>query len=105
MKTTLLKSVLLLALLLPAAKMLAADNKVTLTGTALCAKCTLHETDKCLNVLEVKTADGKTERYYFTAKMDHEKFCHGKTEGVTVTGVVSEKDGKKFITPESVSGK
>ena len=72
MKTNLL--VLIALFTLTAASLQAAD-KVTLTGTALCAKCTLHETDVCQNVLEVKTAEGKAERYYFTNKMDHEKFC------------------------------
>jgi hypothetical protein len=83
---------------------MAADT-VTLTGTAECTKCALHETDKCQTVLEVKNADGKTERYYFTSKKDHDKFCKGKVENVTVTGTVSEKDGKKFITPETVTTK
>ena len=108
MKTISLKSVVLAALFLLAVSAvgLQAADKVTLTGTALCAKCTLHESDSCQNVLEVKTADGKVERYYFiNKKMDHEKFCHGKTEGVTVTGTVSEKDGKKYITADSVMAK
>jgi len=104
MNTTLPKSVVLLALftLLLSVTGLQAADKVTLTGTAMCAKCVLHETDQCQTVLEVKTADGRVERYYFINNMDHHKFCSGKTEGVTVTGTVSEKDGKKYITPESL---
>ena len=94
----------LLTLIVSATGLQAAD-KVTLTGTAMCAKCALHESDTCQTLLEVKTADGKTERYYFTSKMDHDKFCSGKTSGVTVTGTVSEKDGKKFITPDTVTTK
>jgi len=101
------KSVVLLALftLLVSATELQAANNITLTGTAMCAKCALHETDQCQTVLEVKTADGKVERYYLTTKMGHDKFCSGKTEGVTVTGTVSEKDGKKYITPENITTK
>ena len=102
-----LKSVVFLAvftLLVSASSLLAADT-VTLTGTAMCAKCALHESDTCQSILEVKAADGTVQRYYLTSKMDHAKFCKGKTENVTVTGTVSEKDGKKFITPTSVSGK
>jgi hypothetical protein len=107
MNTTPLKSVVLLALftLLVSTTGLQAADKVTLTGTAMCAKCALHESDKCQTLLEVKTTDGKVERYYFTSKMDHDKFCKDKTENVTVTGTVSEKDGKKYITPETVTTK
>jgi len=107
MNTNPLKSVVFLAvftLLTSTTGLLAADT-VTLTGTAMCAKCALHESDKCQTLLEVKSDDGKVEKYYFTSKMDHDKFCKGKTEGVTVTGTVSEKDGKKFITPQTVTTK
>jgi hypothetical protein len=107
MNTTSVKSVVLLALfaLFLCGTGLQAADKVTLTGTAMCAKCALHESDTCQTLLEVKGADGKTERYYFTNKMDHDKFCSGKTGNVTVTGTVSEKDGKKYITPENVTTK
>jgi len=100
-----LKTVVFLAVftLLASASSLMAADTVTLTGTAMCAKCALHESDKCQSVLEVKAADGSVQRYYLTSKMNHDKFCKGKTENVTVTGTVSEKDGKKFITPTSVS--
>jgi len=107
MNITPVKSVVFLAVftLLISATGLQAADKVSLTGTAMCAKCALHETDKCQTVLQVQSADGKTENYYFTSKMDHAKFCKGKTEDVTVTGTISEKDGKKFITPETVTTK
>jgi hypothetical protein len=107
MNTTPVRSVVLVALLalLVSVTGLQAADKVTLTGTAMCAKCALHEGSECQTLLEVKTADGKLQRYYLTSKMDHDKFCKGKTEGVTVTGTVSEKDGKKFITPENISTK
>jgi hypothetical protein len=107
MNTSPVKSVVLLALftLLVTTTGLQAADKVTLTGTAMCAKCALHESDQCQTVLEVKTTDGKVERYYLTSKMDHDKFCKGKTEGVTVTGTVSEKDGKKYITPTNITTK
>jgi len=107
MNTTSPKSIVFVALftLLVSAAGLQAADKVTLTGTAMCAKCALHESDQCQTVLEVKGTDGKVVRYYLTNKMDHDKFCKGKTEDVTVTGTVSEKDGKKFITPETVTTK
>ena len=107
MNKTSVKSVVLLALLTLLASVtgLQASDKVTLTGTATCAKCGLHESDQCQTVLEVKTADGKVERYYLTTKMDHDKFCKGSTENVTVTGTVSEKDGKNYITPDTITTK
>ena len=107
MNTTPVKSVVLLALLtlLLSVSGLQAADKVTLTGTAMCAKCALHESAQCQTVLEVKTTDGKVERYYLTSKMDHDKFCKGKTEDVTVTGTVSEKDGKKYIMQENITTK
>jgi hypothetical protein len=85
---------------------LAADNKdVTITGNMVCGKCTLHETDKCQNVVQVME-DGKTVNYYLkqndVSKAAHDPVCHGDTEKVTVTGTVKEKDGKKTMTPTKI---
>jgi hypothetical protein len=76
-------------------------KEVTLKGTIVCAKCKLKETDKCTTAIQVKEGDkevtyylddkGRTEEY-------HEKICTGPAKG-SVTGVVSEKDKKKYITP------
>ncbi|HZI32753.1 MAG TPA: DUF6370 family protein [Candidatus Binatia bacterium] len=78
----------------------AADKDVTLTGTALCAKCALHQSDKCQTVLQT-TEDGKTVTYYLTgkeAKDFHKNICTSeKGEKVTVTGKVTEKDGKEML--------
>ena len=35
------------------------DKEVTITGTMVCGKCTLHETKSCQNVVQVEK-DGKT---------------------------------------------
>jgi hypothetical protein len=86
-----------------------ADEKlkeVKVTGTLVCGSCALNETKKCTNVLQVKEKD-KLVNYYLTDKgtdeVYHEKICGGeKLAGVTVTGVVSEKDGKKLIKPSKV---
>ena len=43
----------------------ASSKETTLTGTMVCAKCKLHEADKCQNVLQVEK-DGKTVNYYLT---------------------------------------
>ncbi|SRR5229473_6106480 len=86
---------------------LRADDKreVTLKGEVLCAKCELKEAKKCQTVIVVKK-DGQEITYYFKDKGNkesyHEKVCGGGREEATVTGTVSEKDGKKWITPSKV---
>jgi hypothetical protein len=87
---------------------LAADDKgkeETVKGTILCAKCALKEAKSCQTAIQVK-ADGKTVTYYFKDKGNkeeyHEPVCGGDRKEGTVTGKVTEKDGKKFITPSKV---
>ena len=85
----------------------AADKEVTLKGTILCAKCALKEKGikKCTTAIQVEEA-GKTVTYYLLDKGNkedyHEAVCGGDKKEGTVTGVVSEKDGKKYITPKKV---
>ena len=49
----------------------------------VCGKCTLHETDRCQNVVQV-TEDGKTVNYYLkqndVSKATHDPICHGDTK-------------------------
>ena len=87
---------------------LAADstnNAVTITGTMVCGKCTLHETKDCQNVVQV-TQDGKTVNYYLkmnaVSKAAHDPICSGGSEKVTVTGTVKEKGGKEMMTPTKI---
>jgi hypothetical protein len=89
----------------------AADQKeVTLKGTLMCAKCELKEKDvtKCTTVIQVKE-DGKDITYYLkdngSKENYHEDVCGGGKKEGTVTGLVSEKDGKKYITPSKVEYK
>jgi hypothetical protein len=85
----------------------AEDKKeVKLTGTLVCSKCSLKTTPKCGNALQVKEGD-KVVNYFLDDKGNaedyHEGVCGGdKIENVTVTGTVSEKDGKKYIKPTKV---
>lgn len=83
---------------------LAADE-VTITGDMVCGKCTLHETASCQNVVQV-AEDGKTVKYYLeqndVSKEAHEPICGGSSEKVKVTGTVTEKDGKKMMTPTKI---
>lgn len=87
--------------LIVVARVSAEDKEVTLKGTILCAKCELKETKDCTNAIRVKE-DGKDVVYYFDDKGKkesyHKKICQATAEG-SVTGTVSEKDGKKYIKP------
>ena len=76
------------------------DKDVTVTGTLVCAKCSLHEdgAKECQNVIAV-TADGKTTNYYLAKNKVSEEFghvCKGE-KNVVATGKVKEKDGKTWI--------
>lgn len=83
----------------------AAGKAVTVTGTMVCGKCTLHETKSCQNVVQVEK-DGKTVNYYLkqndVSKAQHKAICGGDSEKVTVTGTVKEKDGKEMMTPTKI---
>jgi hypothetical protein len=81
-------------------------KEVKITGTLMCGKCSLKATTKCSNVVQVKEGD-KLVNYFLDDKGNgepyHEGVCgDGKIEGVAVTGIVSEKDGKKTIKPSKV---
>ncbi len=76
-------------------------KEVTLKGTITCTKCQLKETEACGNAIVVEKG-GKKITYYFQDKgrkeSYHKNFCTGAKKG-SVTGVVSEKDGKHYIKP------
>jgi len=82
-----------------------------LTGTLVCAKCKLKAegVKKCTNALQVKEGE-KTVTYFLEDKGNgesyHEDVCGGgEKANVTVTGKVSEKDGKKWVKPSKVETK
>jgi hypothetical protein len=81
-----------------------AAEEVTLNGEMVCAKCVLHESKQCQNVLKV-TEGGAETKYYLaqnkTAKDNHGAVC-GATAKATVTGKVSEKAGKKVLTASNI---
>jgi hypothetical protein len=108
MKTVLSSSLVLGVLLFLVAGVRAGDKKeVTLKGELMCAKCELKEegVKKCQTVIQVKE-DDKLVTYYFKDKGSkeeyHESVCGGGRKQATVTGVVTEKNGKKWITPSKV---
>jgi hypothetical protein len=73
---------------------------VTLNGEAKCAKCTLHEADKCQTVIQTKE-NGKTVTYWVAqndiGKGFHKEVCE-EPKKVKAIGKVEEVDGKKKIT-------
>lgn len=88
----------------------AQDKKeVTKKGTLVCGKCTLEETKACANVLQVKEGE-KTINFYLDDKGKgesyHKGICPaGAKKDATVTGTVSEKDGKMYIKASKVDVK
>jgi hypothetical protein len=84
----------------------AQDKKeVTLKGEIACAKCTYHLADKCGTAISVKE-DGKDVTYILIDKGMQEKYyeglCGGDKKQATVSGTVTTKDGKKYVTPTKV---
>jgi hypothetical protein len=99
---------LALALVIGFVVALPAADEMTVTGKVLCAKCTLKKADakECQNVLVVKNGEQTTE-YYVTKNAVSEKFghvCSGE-KPATVTGAVTQKDGKTWITPTKMEEK
>src|ERR1051325_2206915 len=83
----------------------AGKDKVTITGEGKCAKCALHQADKCQNAVEVKEGD-KMVTYYLAdnkvSKEFHDNICK-ESKKITVTGTVKEgKDGKKTLTASKI---
>ncbi len=82
----------------------AEQKEVTVKGEAKCAKCSLNEGSKCQTVIQSE-ANGKTVTYYLasneTSKKFHANVCH-EPKKVTVTGTVTEKDGKQMLTAEKI---
>lgn len=110
MKTSKLIPVLAAGCLLTVAapRLFAADNtnEVTITGSMVCGKCTLHLTKECQDVVQVEQ-DGKTNNYFLAqndvSKNAHDPICDpGNSEKVTVTGTVEETDGKEVLTPSKI---
>jgi hypothetical protein len=79
-----------------------AADAITVTGNVMCAKCTLKKADakECQDVLVATDAKGATTEYYLVKNDVQTTFGHVCTgeKPATVTGVVSEKDGKKWLT-------
>jgi hypothetical protein len=102
---TVAKIGLALALLVGFAAFASAGDETTVTGKVMCAKCTLKKADAktCQDVLVVQEGD-KTTEYYIQKNAVATAFGHACTgaKPAVVTGVVTEKDGKKWIAPSKM---
>lgn len=100
-----LKITLSLAVVLGFLALAQADDKKkeeTLKGTITCGKCDLKLVKKCNTVIKVQDTV-----YWFDAasnKKYHKDTCREAKEG-SVTGTVSEKDGKKWVHATKVEYK
>lgn len=108
MKAALLKLLsvtLVLGLVLVATAEDKKDEEKTLKGTLTCAKCELKEADKCHTVIKVKEKDKDKDVVYWldeaSSKKNHREICTEAKKG-SVKGVVSEKDGKKWVKASEV---
>jgi len=80
------------------------EKSITVTGEIQCAMCMLKKADAkdCQNVLVVKGENAG--EYYLTKNEAAEAYGHacGKPKPATVTGTVTEKDGKTWITAKEM---
>lgn len=87
----------------------AVASETTLTGSIMCAKCTLKKADAkdCQDVLVVKGENAESTLYYIAKNDVAVKFGHVCTgeKAAVVTGSVEEKDGKTWITPTKMEEK
>ena len=90
-----------MAMMVPA---FAAGKEVTITGQGMCAKCALHESDKCQNTIQTEE-NGKKVTYYLTqnavSKDFHDNICK-ESKKISATGKVKEVNGKKVLTPSKI---
>ena len=105
MKTMILSFVFAFALVaLSPARAADAAKETTLSGDIGCAKCSFGMAKECHTGIKVMEG-GKDVVYLFVDgeenKKNHEEICKGSKAG-KVTGKVSEKDGKKCISPTKV---
>jgi hypothetical protein len=103
---------LALLVVLAAGSAMAGDKgkEVTVSGNLQCAKCTLKAADatKCQDVLVVEgTGGAPATEYYLVKNAVAEKFGHvcTGTKSVALTGTVTEKDGKKWLTAKRIDEK
>lgn len=97
---------LALGLVIPAQTGAALTLEEVFKGTLVCAKCGLKKADatECQDILLVDRDNAAPAEYYITKNDVAEKSGEACTLKVpaTVTGTVSEKDGKTWLTPSKI---
>jgi len=79
----------------------------TITGEGKCGKCSMKETEKCQNVIEVEGKNGKAAvKYYLVdnevAKDFHKNICK-ENKKITATGTNKKNaDGKNEFTATKI---
>ena len=84
---------------------LTAAAETTLSGTLVCAQCKLQKADahECQDVLLVDQAGQKVEYYVVKNNVSKESGEACTLEiPATITGEVSEKDGRKWIAASKI---
>jgi hypothetical protein len=84
---------------------LLAAAETTLSGTLVCAQCKLQKPDahECQDVLLVKQNDATVEYYVVKNNVSKESGEACTLEiPATITGEVSEKDGRKWIAASKI---
>lgn len=102
MKTFLSSLAILGLLALP----LRAETTTKFSGTAMCAKCALKQTDTCQMAIKIKDTNGKQETLLVEnnkiAQDFHNKICK-EDKDVNAEGTVSEQGGKKVVTLKKIT--
>ena len=100
MMKTLLKLSLVATVALGLAASAPAADETTVTGKVVCGKCTAKKAEACQNM--IVTADG--QEYWLAKSEAADKFghvCKGE-KNAKATGIVAEKDGKKWLTASAL---
>ena len=77
---------------------LRAETTTKFSGTAMCAKCALKQTDACQMAIKIKDTNGKEE----TLLVENNKICK-EDKDVNAEGTVSEQGGKKVVTLKKIT--
>jgi hypothetical protein len=107
--TTVIRAALAFGLALVIAAPVAGTAEETFSGTLVCAKCFLKKADatECQDVLLVTDANGAKTEYYIVKNDVAKEAGEACTVEVpaTVTGTVSEKEGRKWIAATKIEKK
>ncbi len=106
MKTMQIRRLTLVAALVFAMAFPALAAETVFEGSLVCAKCTLKKADakECQDVLVVTDAAGAKTEYYITKNdvaRNSGEVCTQEVKA-TVTGTVSQSDGKTWLTASRI---